>query len=246
MSYSVEETIRQLSRPKASLWSVIVEGKDDASVYRYIEDRINNLIDLNIGEVDVYPCGGRDNLIEIFKRREEFKNTKAIFLADKDMWFFVDVPKDYEDIVFTDGYSIENDLYIESYFNSLLQPSDLKKFDNLIKELSIWFAFEVNRHQETGVSRCDVSIDKICPNNFFCPDFKEAINFINPPQEIVDFIYCEYTRALRGKNLFQALLRFLKPSGFSYAVLHRLGAKLDNPKIEELIEKIVKKFQEYD
>jgi hypothetical protein len=158
------------------------------------------------------------------------------------MWFFVDVPKDYEDIVFTDGYSIENDLYIESYFNSLLQPDDLKKFDNLIKELSIWFAFEVNR----GVSRCDVSIDKICPNNFFCPDFKEAINFVNPPQEIVDFIYCEYTRALRGKNLFQALLRFLKPSGFSNSVLHRLGAKLDNPKIEELIRKIVKKFQEYD
>ena len=61
MSYLIEETIRELSKP-TTLLSIIVEGKDDASVYRYIEERINNVIDLDIGEVNTYPCVGLAHL----------------------------------------------------------------------------------------------------------------------------------------------------------------------------------------
>jgi hypothetical protein len=243
MSFLVEETIRELS--KSTLLSVIVEGKDDASVYRYIEDRINALSDLNIGEVNIYSCGGRESLLEIFERRQEFKNAKTVFLADKDMWFFIGVPREYEDIVFTDGYSIENDVYIESVFNGLLNRDERKSFEELIRELSIWFAFEVNRHIETGYSKCDVSVDRVCPNNTFCPNFKKSINFVDPPQHLIDLICNEYTRSLRGKNLFQALLRFLNKNEFSHPTLFRLGAKLENPKIEKLINKLSSKFQEY-
>ena len=107
MSYSVEEIISELSKPTALL-KVLVEGKDDALVYRYIEGKLNDLISID-NKADVIICGGRLELIEVFESREKFKNTKVVFLADKDMWFFVGVPKDYEDIVFTDGYSIEND-----------------------------------------------------------------------------------------------------------------------------------------
>lgn len=246
MSYSVEEIISELSKPTALL-KVLVEGKDDALVYRCIEDKLNDLISID-NKADVIICGGRLELIEVFESREKFKHTKVVFLADKDMWFFVGVPKDYEDIVFTDGYSIENDIYIESVFNSLLDRDDIKLFEGLIKELSIWFAFEVNRYKETGDSKCDVSVDRVCPNNTFCPNFKKSINFIDPPQHLIDLICAEYTRALRGKNLFQALARFLnkdRPSSFSYANLLKLGAKLENPKIEQLINKLSSKFQEY-
>jgi hypothetical protein len=245
MSYTVEEIIRQLSKPEAPLWSVIVEGTSDASVYRYIEHRINTLIGLDIGEADVYSCGGRDSLIKIFNRREEFKNTKVVFLADKDMWFFEGVPKEYEDIVFTDGYSIENDVYIESVFNNLLDEDNKKIFENLIKELSIWFAFGVHRYKETGYFKFDVSVDKVCPNNTFCPNYKQSIDFVDPPEHLIELICTQYTRALRGKNLFNALRRFLPKNSFTDVTLLRLGAKLENPKIEMLINRISSKFQEY-
>jgi hypothetical protein len=243
MSYSVEEIVSSLSK-STSLLTVLVEGKDDALVYRCIEDKLNSLISID-NKADIFICGGRRDLIEIFESRKKFKNTKVVFLADKDMWFFEGVPKQYEDIVFTDGYSIENDAYIESVFNNLLDKDDKKIFENLIKELSIWFAFEVHRYKETGDSKCDVSVDRICPNNIFCPDFKKSIDFVDPPQHLIDLIFTEYTRALRGKNLFQALLRFLHKNTFSYHTLLTLGSKLENPKIDMLINKLSSKFQEY-
>jgi hypothetical protein len=238
--FSEDEIINILKR--TSVLTVLVEGKDDASVYRYLEDKIN------IDDVDLFICGGRLQLVRIFERRDEFRNAKVIFLADKDMWFFADIPTQYEEIIFTDGYSIENDLYIESNFNKLLDKGEVQKFRDLIRELSIWFAFEVTRYKETGDSNCDVNIARICPNDILCSNFKQTINFIDPPQELVDFINHEYTRALRGKNLFQALLRFLtgRTSNYSQANLLELGTKvLDNPRIEILVNKIVEKFQEY-
>ncbi|GBO53484.1 hypothetical protein APA_1391 [Pseudanabaena sp. lw0831] len=242
---SEQEIVDTLKETK-SLLTVLVEGKDDASVYRYLEDQINDLIDID--DVDVLICGGRPKLLNVFERRHEFKNTKTVFLADKDMWFFVGVPREYEKIVFTDGYSIENDLYIEPNFNRFLDKGDVKKFDNLIIELSTWFAFEVNRYKETGDSQCDIHVDIICPNNTLCPDFKQRINFVNPSQEDVDFIYHQYIRALRGKNLFQALLRFLtrRTSNYSQANLLELGARvLANPRMDILVKSIVDRFQEY-
>jgi hypothetical protein len=88
---------------------------------------------------------------------------------------------------------------------------------------------------------------KICPNNVLDSDFKQKINFVDPPQELVDKIYSDYTRALRGKNLFQALLKFLstqKHSNLGRENLLELGARFNNPRIELLVSKIVQKFQE--
>ncbi|TYQ24980.1 DUF4435 domain-containing protein [Pseudanabaena sp. UWO310] len=241
--YLSEDEIVDLLR-ETSLPTILVEGSDDLAVYnRYLESKIN------IEDVDVLPCQGRPTLLRIFQRRAEFKNAKVVFVSDKDMWFFFGVPKEYENqIVFTDGYSLENDIYVEQSFKRLLDKEDIKKFENLIKQLSIWFAFEVNRYQETLESKCDVNTDRICPDDFLCPNFKQTINFVDPPQELVDLIHREYARALRGKNLFQALLRFLtrRTSNYSRANLLELGSKvLDNPRIEILVNKIVEKFQEY-
>ena len=243
--YLSEDEIVDLLR-ETSLPTILVEGRDELSVYtRYLESKID------IEDVDVLPCQGKITLLNIFDRREEFKHKKVVFVADKDMWFFVGIPqeKKYEEhIVFTDGYSLENDLYIESQFSQLLGKKEIIDFYKLIKELSIWFAFEVNRYIETGSSQCNFDLYKICPNNVLDSEFKQKINFVDPPQELVDKIYGDYTRALRGKNLFQALLKFLatpKHSNLGRENLLELGARFKNPRIELLVSKIVQKFQEY-
>ena len=228
-----------------SLPTILVEGNDELSIYnRYLQDKIN------IEDVSILTCDGRAKLLNVFKRRAEFKKAKVVFVADKDMWFFKGVPEEYDNkVIFTDGYSLENDLYIESFFNRLLDANEVKNFDNLIKELSIWFAFEVNRYQEFDYVWCDFHVNQICPEKLLSNSFKETIDFVEPPAYIVEAVYSEYTRALRGKNLFQALIRFLshknRESKYSRANLIEMGAKFPNPRLEELVEKIVGKFQEY-
>ena len=229
---------------ETSVPTILVEGKDELSVYgRYLESKID------IEDVDVLSCQGRVTLLNVFERREEFKHKKVVFVADKDMWFFEGIPKEYAaNIIFTDGYSLENDLYIESLFNQLLDKKEEVDFYNLIKELSIWFAFEVNRQIKTGYSEGGADLKKICPNNVLDSEFKQKINFVDPPEELIEMIYGDYTRALRGKNLFQALLKFLstdKHSNLGRENLLELGARFRNPRIELLVNKIVGKFQEY-
>ena len=243
--YSEDEIVSMMKRPSPP--TILVEGSDEISVYnRYLESKIK----MHIDDVSIFTCDGRAKLLNVFKRRAEFKNTKVVFVADKDMWFFTGIPEEYDNkVVFTDGYSLENDLYIESFFNRLLDENEAKDFDDLIKELSVWFAFEVNRYMEIDQAWCDVHVNQVCPEKLLSDSFKESINFVEPPVYIVESVYREYIRALRGKNLFQALLRFLshknRESKYSRANLIEMGAKFPNPRLEELVKKIVGKFQEY-
>jgi|688.fasta_scaffold165203_3 hypothetical protein len=240
---SEDEMVSHLKR--TLLPTILVEGNDELSVYnRYLQDKIN------IEDVDILACDGRAKLLNVFKRRAEFKTAKVVFVADKDMWFFKGVPEEYDNkVIFTDGYSLENDLYIEAFFNRLLDANEARNFNDLIKELSVWFAFEVNRYQELDYVWCDFHVNQICPEKFLSESFKESISFVEPPTYIVKSVYSEYTRALRGKNLFQALIRFLshknRESKYSRANLIEMGAKFPNPRLEELVKKIVGKFQEY-
>jgi len=239
IALSENEMIAYLKR--TLLPTILVEGNDESLVYRYLENKIN------IKNVDVLICNGRNMLLNLFKRREEFQKANVVFVADRDMWFFVDIPKEYKnEIVFTDGYSLENDLYIQSYFEVLLDEREAQSFQSLIKELSVWFAMEVNRYIETGESLCDVHINQVCPKNVLSEEFKVKIGFVNPPIHLIQMISQDYTRALRGKNLFEALLKFLnhqkRPSKYSRANLLELGAKNENPRIAVLVDTILDKF----
>ncbi len=240
---SEDEMVSHLKR--TLLPTILVEGNDELSIYnRYLQDKING------EDINVLTCDGRAKLLNVFKRRAEFRNTKVVFVADKDIWFFTGVPQEYDNkVVFTDGYSLENDLYIESFFNRLLDENEARNFDDLIKELSVWFAFEVSRYKEIDQAWCDVHINQICPEKLLSDSFKKSINFVQPSAYTVQSVYGEYTRALRGKNLFQALLRFLshknRESKYSRANLIEMGAKFPNPRLEELVKRIVEKFQEY-
>lgn len=135
---TVNEIIAYLKR--TNLPTVLVEGTDDKSVYRYIENRLGEL------DADILICNGRDALLEIFTRRNEFSAAKVAFVADRDMWYFTGIPDEYQNgVIFSAGYSLENDLYVKEIFEGLLEKEEKRKFMDLIQELSRWFAFEVTR-----------------------------------------------------------------------------------------------------
>ena len=97
-----DELISSIKR--SALINVLIEGPDDVMIYEHLREKITL-------DISILPCGGRSTLIEIYKRKSEFSDKKVVFIADQDVWIFGEKPADYEDIIFTSGYSIENDLF---------------------------------------------------------------------------------------------------------------------------------------
>ncbi len=235
LQLSVDEIVSYLKR--TTLPTVLVEGTDDKSVYRYIERKLEPL------EVDILICGGREALLEIYSRKEEFPNSQVVFVADKDMWYFTGIPIEYRnEIIFSNGYSLENDLYVKDLFEGLLDKEEESEFRRLISELSRWFSFEVTRYKSEGYALCDIHINQIIEGNSLSEEYLQKIGFIEPEPKLVNQIISSYQQSLRGKNLFQGILRFLsaskRKSKFSRYNLLELGAKTENSLLDRLYENI--------
>ena len=88
---TVDELVAALGR--SDLPTVIVEGKDDMEIYRWVEERLGSR------KASVQAAGGKEKLLSIYKRRREFPNLPVAFVADKDMWLFSGIPSDYKGII---------------------------------------------------------------------------------------------------------------------------------------------------
>ena len=65
------------------------------------------------------------------------------FVADKDMWLFSGIPSNYDGVIWTDGYSIENDLYAGTELENLLDAEEALEHQQTADAIVEWFAFEV-------------------------------------------------------------------------------------------------------
>ena len=210
---------------RSSLLNVLIEGVDDSNVYRNFEKKIG------IRSLSFLNCGGRAALLKIYERRNELANKKILFIADRDMWVFSSVPTQYSDIVFTNGYSIENDLYADgrSLLKPLFSPSELDKFDMILNEVVEWFAFEVDKcfnNQAYDAKFSDISI--LSTKNFdrtqlkFTEDFIKNRGLTPPKTDTKEAILSSYQKKLRGKFIFQIielLFQIREGSGVSYTKL---------------------------
>lgn len=231
---SVDETVAYLKR--TSQTTALVEGRDDQKVYRYIEDRLEDL------DLDVLICEGREGLLAVHRRRNEFAGAPVVFIADQDMWYFTGIPHEYANsVLFTEGYSIENDLYVRDVFEALMSPEEQLRFRSLVHQLARWQAFHVEQFVKVGNCRCDAHVSQIAPDDVLCDEHLTSIGFVEPDAAVISRIVDNYPQALRGKTLFQIVLRILsatqRPSKFSRDNLIELGAKLSNPVIEALCQR---------
>ena len=94
---TVDEIVAYLSR--SQLPTVVVEGKDDMRIYGWAEARVGNT------KAYVLATGGRNTLLAVYQRRNEFANLPVAFVADRDLWLFSEIPADYHDVIWTQGYS---------------------------------------------------------------------------------------------------------------------------------------------
>ena len=154
-SPSVDELVATLRR--SALPTVLVEGQDDMRIYRWIEARLGSQT------ANVLPTGGRKNLLCIYRRRHEFAALPVAFVADRDMCLYSGIPSDYDGVIWTKGYSIENDLYAGAELENLLNPDEKKDHRQLLNVIVEWFAFEVEEFLEKRPYEVKTHCNQVVP-----------------------------------------------------------------------------------
>lgn len=198
---SVEEIIALLK--KSSLPTVVCEGSDDLIVYRRLEDRL-----LHIG-VSVLPAGGRLNVLKIFERRNELpKSMKIAFIADRDTWVNTGIPEDYvsPELIFTDGYSIENDVFCDGGLGSLLVGAETARFQGELEEFVEWYALALTRHLADPSAPITLHPEHVLDQKLR-PQLLALKAGEVYPQGLESDLLGDYMRLLRGKSLLALLIR---------------------------------------
>ncbi|MBI1930639.1 DUF4435 domain-containing protein [Candidatus Poribacteria bacterium] len=200
---TVDELVDTLKH--SSLPTILVEGDDDMMIYRWVEERIG------IRMADAFPCGGRKTLLAVYARRAEFSHLKTAFVADRDMWLFTAIPPEYSDVVWTEGYSIENDLYAGSNLEDLLDRDEASEHKQVLRCLIEWFAFEVEAFRRGNEAQTDIHPDRIVLRGTvsISQQFVARRGYLQPNHATVMEIEAVYKLKLRGKTLFELLVRYL-------------------------------------
>ena len=181
---------------KTSLPTLLVEGDDDADIYRWLEGQLGTFT----GSILI--CSGRDVLISIYRRRTTFPHGKLAWLADLDMWRYSAPPADLSGIIFTTGYSIENDLYAGSDIESLLEVAERSEHARLVAVVCRWFAFEIAEFQAGRAPMSGTHINRVVDyatldiSAAFCRRSAVSQN-LHP---LVNQVVSDYKLQLRGED----------------------------------------------
>lgn len=232
---------------RSQLPTVIVEGKDDMQIYQWAERRVG------IQNANVLPVGGREMLLAVYKRRNEFADLPVAFVADRDLWLFSGIPSDYPDVIWTQGYSIENDLYADADLENLLNVGEAAEHQQILEAIIEWFAFEVEEYLEGREAQVDKHCNEIVQigETEMDQDFRTRRGFHPPSEKRYQQIKAAYQLQLRGKSLFEILIRFLnapnRGTTYSTSALYEIAVKIISPQplIDRLINEIERTIAEH-
>ena len=220
--------------------TVIVEGKEDQQIYQWMERCTS------IQKANVLSVGGRETLLAVYERRNEFAHLPVAFVADRDLWLFSGIPPDYPDIIWTEGYSIENDLYADADLENLLDTDEVDEHQQVRDIIIEWFAFEVEEHLAGREARVATHCNQVVRpgETEMDQDFRNSRGFRPPNQTLHQQIKEAYQLQLRGKTLFQVLVRFLSAANrrpkHSTSGLYEIAVKITSPQplIDRLVDEI--------
>lgn len=241
---TVDELVSTLRRSK--LPTVVVEGRDDMQIFRWMEDIFE------VHEIDVLAAGMRSNVLAVYERKSEFSHVPVAFIADQDKELFTQLPVGYEEIIWTQGYSIENDLYAgaDPSLENLMDPQEAAEHRRLLDTIIKWFAFEVEEFLDGRTPEFNHHCNEVVPQGQTKMDngFRQRRGFHQPNSELEQQIREAYQLQLRGKQLFQVLVRFLsapnRSAKYSYHGLYEIAFKMtpSHPLMNRLIQEIEQKI----
>lgn len=194
------------SLKKSDLPTIVVEGRLDSYVYKYLERQTG---------ASVLPVGGRNSLLQVLKRRSEFLRLPCAFVADRDMWLFTGVPAEAAggDLVLTDGYSIENDIYRDSELWKLLTPNQSSIFDKECREVCRWFSYAAAQWCNGQAPQLDHHPRRMVGGGALTAPFIATTGFVTECPTRFPPIVADPLKYLRGKTLVDLLLKVLVENG---------------------------------
>ena len=207
--------------------TLIAEGVDDIIFLRRLEDRFE------AEGLSIFPLGGRDSVLKLFDRRSEITSAKVMFLADLDQWVYVGPPANYTDVslLFTDGYSIENDLFRDGKLERLLTKAEKVAFQNDLQKFLAWYALALTRHLTDPQVPLSVHPAAVLDDASRLAADMQLLPGETYPQAELDSLKEQYGRLLRGKSLIALLSRQLSAKG--RAVKHSSKTLLEHGSVAE-------------
>lgn len=231
-----DEIVAQLRH--SSLTTLLVEGRTDMSIYRWIEDDLSS-------DVDIQSCGGRETLFHLYNRRDEFKNIKVVFLADSDRYVYSSLPENYSSIIFTKGYSIENDLYQGKKIEDLLTTKERKNFNLALENFILYYACQLDKMSKQPEVKLDQHPKWVLDvsNGYVLKPETVDGGYCEASDETKNKLRANYDLLLRGHSLVSLLQIFLsgdkRVAKYSNMQICECCYKLKRSKaIEELLLKL--------
>ncbi len=239
---------------------VIVEGKTDKMIYWWVRDRFGT------GNARVFYAGSISELLKIYNQKTnlfEDRNIAVAFMADRDLELLFCTNPQPDDIIWTEGYCIENDLYegyLKDHLEVLLERGEINQLQKIRDAVVEWFAFEYEKFLErrlTSDTKVGTDLNDLVLQGSTRVDytFLNDRGFKKPDSNLVNRFKSEYNLRVAGKLLFQMLARFLGdsdrvkkyPGSQTYKLkqmYEMAGKNTSNSKTKRLIEAIEAKLAE--
>lgn len=223
---------------RSRLRSVFIEGKTDAVVFR---DRV---FDGANADATVIPLGGRDPLLEVYRRRAECLKP-TVFVADQDLWVYSGRPEEYSGLVLTDGYSIENDIFRDGNLLRLCNADELAVFKREVAVFCEWYSSVLSAKLNGAIVDFSRHPNAILDSAGRLTELaKNDIRENGRDRLLEGRIYSDFERLVRGKSLLQLLLRRLsdkaRESKYSSANLMEIGSAAQGVLLARMLGEIMK------
>lgn len=223
MAKSVEITVDELiaTLRRTRLPTAVIEGKDDVIVLRRIEDIYRDAF------VSIIVAGGRQKVLEAFRRRSEIHgDAPLVFVVDRDSWVVCGIPVEFisEQIVCSDGYSIENDIIRDGNFENMMNEMERNTWRRERAAFIEWFAVEFSDFIQGKDGKLKTYAGVIVDDPDVLAAAKARLQIDDAAARIFDTLSADPERLVRGKSLMDILMRQLSYTGRS--VRHRREALL--------------------
>ena len=176
---------------------IIVEGPDDVMIYRWILEDIDC-------EGLLEPREGCGSVKRLYRRKDEITNPKVIFICDKDTIVYTGtIPDDYSEMIYTEGYSIENDLYqgkhIETHY---FRKKDKELFSTALDSFLKAYACELEKFRASTECNFTINPEVILDKTNYSLKTDELNDYKEPSDKTVNYLRDNYDILLRGHSLF--------------------------------------------
>jgi hypothetical protein len=226
---TVVDALATLAR--SSVPSVITEGYSDYRALRKLEEKLSDI------DVSFLPLSGKTTVLEVWRSLPPNRLDNTVALVDLDCWLYYGIPDQYiaDNLIFTCGYSIENDISLDYNFEDLMDNHERASFQLDLSHVALVHARLIEAGRPHG--SCEIGAH---PNQIL-----GGMQVVDPSEEeavLHNTLVQRHRQLVRGHTLMALYARQLsrpnRPVKFGRRQLLEIGSAVLGPSLLEIEAKI--------